>query len=266
MARKPRYIKLVRPNVGLEMEYKRKIEKLVRDMHASVDYWLRVYYKRHEPEVVSIAKDASPANELKRAMRKLSKRWQKNFDDGAGVLANHFAKSVSQRSKKVLQKNLHDAGITVEFKLSKAQNDILQATINQNVSLIKSIPQKYFTDIGGMVMRSVQTGRDLGQLTKDLEKTYGVTRRRAAFIARDQNNKATSALNNARQLELGISEAEWVHSGGGHRPRPTHVAAGKRKQRYKLSQGWYDPAVKKYIYPGQEPNCGCLSRSIIPGL
>ena len=70
-----------------------------------------------------------------------------------------------------------------------AMRDIMRATIGQQVSLIKSIPSQYFTNIESLVMRSVQTGRDLEQLTTDLQEQFGVTRRRAAFIARDQTTR-----------------------------------------------------------------------------
>ena len=53
------------------------------------------------------------------------------------------------------------------------------------------------TNVEGLVMRSVQTGRDLRQLTTDLQEQFGVTRRRAAFIARHQSNKATASMTRA---------------------------------------------------------------------
>jgi SPP1 gp7 family putative phage head morphogenesis protein len=139
----------------------------------------------------------------------------------------------------------------------------MQATINEQVSLIKSIPSQYFTQIEGVVMRSVQTGRDLGQLTKDLQEQFGVTRRRAATIARSQNNIATSSMTRARQDALGITEGTWVHSGAGKHPRPTHVAmSGKR---FNLKKGMYDSAVKRWILPAQEPGCRCIWRPVIAG-
>jgi len=158
---------------------------------------------------------------------------------------------------------LKKAGFTVKFKMKPAMRDIMRATVGQQVSLIKSIPSQYFTNIEGMVMRSVQTGRDLGQLTKDLQEQFGVTHRRAAFIARDQNNKATASMTRARQDELEITEAIWVHSGAGKHPRPTHVAMNGKK--YDVNKGMWDPAVKRWIFPGEEINCRCFCRSVIPG-
>jgi uncharacterized protein with gpF-like domain len=142
---------------------------------------------------------------------------------------------------------------------------VLDASVQESVSLIRSIPEQYFKSVEGDVMRSVQTGRDLSTLTDRLQSSYGVSYRRAAFIARDQNNKATAALNRGRQLELGIDEAIWQHSGAGSHPRVSHVEAGRRKQRYNVSEGWLDPDVGERIWPGSLPNCRCTARSVIPG-
>jgi SPP1 gp7 family putative phage head morphogenesis protein len=208
--------------------------------------------------------DGIPANALQRALDKLAKRWLKRFDEGAPELAKYFAKSVWNRTDKNLQAILRKAGFSVRFTMTKPMHDVVNATIQQNVELIKSIPQQYLKDVQGAVMRSIQTGRDLGSLTTELKHTYGVTDRRAAFIARSQNNLATSAMNRARQAELGITQAKWRHSGAGKHPRPTHVANNDKL--YDVAKGWWDPAVKRYIFPGTEPNCRCVSISVIPGL
>jgi SPP1 gp7 family putative phage head morphogenesis protein len=250
----------VRPNVGIEVAYGKKLQALIAEMDNSVVYWLRTAYRANEP---MMAQDRTPADELRDAIRKLAKRWQKNFDEAAPALAEYFAQSVSSRSSGALKAILKKAGFTVEFKMTRAMRDIMSATVSQQVSLIKSIPSRYFTNIEGQVMRSVQTGRDLGQLTKDLQEQFGVTHRRAAFIARDQNNKATASMTRARQDELGISEAIWVHSGAGKHPRPTHVAMNGKK--YDVNKGMWDSAVNRWIFPGEEINCRCISRSIIPG-
>ena len=72
-------------------------------------------------------------------------------------------------------------------------------------------------------------------------------------------------MTRARQLELGLDEAEWVHSGAGKHPRPTHAQAGRERVRFKVSEGWFDPPLGKRIWPGTEPNCHCLSRAVVRG-
>ena len=61
------------------------------------------------------------------------------------------------------------------------------------------------------------------------------------------NAVLAGAFNKVRTTELGIDEAEWMHSCGGHELRHTHVQAGRDKVRYNISVGWPNPAVKRYI-------------------
>jgi SPP1 gp7 family putative phage head morphogenesis protein len=251
----------VHPNVGIAAEYRRRIDTLVDAMNESVIYWLRAAYRANEPEM---AIDELPASALRQAVRDLARRWQRQFNEAAPKLAAWFAKAAHKRSGEALRKILKDGGFSVEFKMTRAMQDVMRATVNEQVSLIKSIPSQYFTQIEGMVMRSVTTGRDIGTLAKDIQKQYGVTKRRAALVARDQNNKATAVMTRVRQAELGITEAIWQHSGGGKEPRPTHVKnSGKR---YKIAEGWLDPAEGRRVFPGELINCRCVSRSVIPGL
>lgn len=260
---KPITLRPLHPNVGIERAYQKKLDRLVKDMNRSVVYWLRAAYRANPP--VMAMDDILPTNALTRAIAELRKRWFKQFDQAAPALARYFSLAVQSRTDKALAGILRRGGFSVRFQPSQAMQDVFKATLEQNVSLIKSIPEQYLKNVEGMVMRSVQRGRDIGGLVKELEDNYGVTRRRAAFIAQSQNNLATSSMNRVRQTELGITQAKWKHSGGGRHPRPTHVKAGKDGVLYDVNKGWYDPAVKKFILPGELPHCRCVSISVIPG-
>ena len=241
----------VRANAGIEAAYRRALAKMIEEMNDSVVYWVSAAYKANEPE---IAQDESPAAALRASIRKLAARWIKRFDEGSIRLAKYFAKSISDRSDAALKQILKDAGFSIEWRMTRAQNDVLQAVVQENVSLIRSILSQYFTQIEGFVMRSVQTGRDMSQLAKDLQRQYGVTKRRAALIARDQNEKATANLTRARQLESGLTTALWMHSSAGKEPRPSHVANNGKS--YDIRKGWWDPNEREWIVPGQNFQTG----------
>lgn len=260
--------KVLRPvhaNRGIEAAYRAKIEAMIDEMHRSVAYWVKAAYRGQAPE---IAFDDLSSTVLRDAIARLTKRWTRKFDDGAQRLADYFAQAVNKRSDAALSKILRDSGFSVPFKMSRAQRDVINATVNENVALIKSIPAQYLSGVEQLTMRSVAAGRDLATLATGLQEQYGVTRRRAAFIARDQNNKATAMLTRARQVEVSGEDAEaiWVHSSAGKVPRPTHVAAGAARTRYKVKEGWYDPHEKKFILPGELINCRCIGRLVVKGL
>lgn len=262
-------LKPVRPNLGLQIEFRNRLFSLIDSMNKNVQSEIANTYKKNTPEITLLAKDESPASAIKKLTQKLIAKWIKRFDDAAPRLAKYFSTSIQKRSDATLKKILKDGGFSVEWRMSRAMNDAMQATINEQVSLIKSIPSQYFTQIEGMVMRSVTTGRDLKQLTDDLQKQFGVTRRRAEFIARDQNNKATATLTKVRQMSAMGPDAIaiWVHSGGGRDPRKTHLKAGRERIRFKVAEGWHDPdpKVNKPIWPGTLINCRCISRLVVPG-
>lgn len=252
----------VRPNAGIEATYRKKLDKLIADMQRSITYWVERTYRGNLPETVGMAQDMSAARTLTQRMRYLGRIWQRRFDRAATEMAREFATSSSTRADGAFRTILKKAGFTVKFTMTPAANDVVQATIGENVSLIKSIASEHLMEVEGLVMRSVQRGRDLGELSKQLQVRYGVTRNRAATIARDQNNKMTASINRVRQNELGITEAIWIHSTAGNHPRPSHVANSGKK--YEIAKGAYIDG--EWILPGEKINCRCLSRSIIPGL
>jgi SPP1 gp7 family putative phage head morphogenesis protein len=270
----------VHPNAGVEAAYRKALDRLVDEMHNSLVYWISAKYRANTPHMAmddrgtsrsvgvgEIAAPAalpsmSPAMALREAMRRLSRRWQRRFDKAAPELAKYFSTSTLKHSDTALRAILKKAGFAVEFKLTREANDVLQATIGEQVGLIKSIAQQHLSEVEGMVMRSVSTGRDLGTLTEELRSRYDVTKRRAALIARDQVNKSTANIVRVRQQSLGITQAKWLHSHGGKHPRPSHLDADGKI--YDIDKGMYLDG--KWTWPGVEINCRCVSRSILPAL
>ena len=253
-------LKPVRPNLGIEADYTRRLQAMVDKMHKSILYWVTATYRANTPHA-AMASDASPAVEMRKMMQKLARRWTRAFNDGSQDLAAHFTAKSMGTADTTLQMILKKVGFSVPFKQTAAANDAYQAVIGENVGLIKSIASKHLSEVEGLVMRSVQHGRDLSTLTGELTERYGVTKRRAAFIARDQNNKATAIITRVRQKGLGIKRAQWVHSGGGIHPRESHEDADGKG--YDVDEGCLIDG--EYIMPGELPNCRCISRSIIPG-
>jgi uncharacterized protein with gpF-like domain len=260
--RKEIVLRPVRPNEGLAAAYRKKLEALVEAMHRSIMRWVIAAYRARAPE---LAQDESPAANMQRVMQKLKSRWQSRFDQAAPELAKYFAQKQKDRSDSQLKQILKDGGFAVEFKMTRAMQDVMTATIGQQVGLIRNLSQQHLNEIEGLVMRSVQVGRDLGTLSKQLEHRYGMTKRRAALIARDQSNKASATMNRARQIDLGIKEAIWQHSHAGKEPRKEHMTWSRERKRYNIAQGMWSDVDGEYVWPGTAINCRCIGLSIVPG-
>lgn len=257
MKRKPKTCRAIHTNPGVQAAYRKRLDRMVKEMADSYEYWLTAAYRANPPEM---AQDALPFNILKKKLKDLGNRWIKRFDDMAVKIAENFAEQGKKATDNSFRAALRDAGWSVEFKMTPQMRDAMAATISENVALIKSIPQQYHLEVEGIVARGFTNGRDLETIVKDLRARYGVTKRRAALIARDQSNKLTATVTQARRLELGITQAVWQHSSGGKEPRKSHVAATGKV--FDIAKGCYIDG--EYILPGQLINCRCSSRSVLP--
>jgi uncharacterized protein with gpF-like domain len=257
MATKPKTVRAIHANRGVESRYRKELEALIKEMSNSAEYWMAAQYRQAPPEV---AMDALPAAEMAARVRELSKRWVAKFNDMAADIAKRFAAGSIKATDNSFQNALNDAGWSVDFKMTRAMQDVAKAAVVENVALIKSIPQQYFLEVEGIVMRGYTRGRDLQEITSELQARYGITRRRAVTIARDQSNKLNAVTTQARRQELGITEAIWQHSHGGKEPRKSHVAADGRK--FEIAKGCLIDG--KHILPGEEINCRCVSKSVLP--
>jgi SPP1 gp7 family putative phage head morphogenesis protein len=232
---------------------------LIDEMTASIDHWIPSTY-RNAPSVIT--SDANPVSEMQRQLRGLAKRWFKRFDEAAPKIAEAYLKGSFKATDSAMRMALRDAGWAVRFEMTPGVEQAYKASLAENIGLIKSIPREYLQQVEGIAMRSYTRGRDLQSMVGELKTLYPKAANRAVLIARDQSNKANSVVTAARQDELGIVEAIWLHSHAGKTPRPTHVEMdGKR---YKVKEGMYDPAVKKFIYPGELISCRCTGRSVLP--
>ena len=259
MVTTPKVARAVWPNVGSKRRYQRQMIALIGRMAASVEYWLKAQRRETPPE---LAQDALPVSEMQKELKKLSERWKAKFDEMAPQVAESFLKAQFKGTDSAMREALRAAGWSVEFTLTPAMREAFEASLAENVGLIRSIASEYLQEVEGIVMRNYASGRNLKSMAEEIRTRYGVAANRAVLIARDQSNKANAVVQRARQQELGITEAVWMHSHAGKEPRPTHVAMNGK--RYPVDKGMWDSAVKKWVFPGQEINCRCVSRSVLP--
>lgn len=261
--KKPITVRAVHANRGVEAKYRKAMQQLIAEMHRSIQYWLSAAYNKTPPRMAALveqAHDAAPSASIKKVLDDLAKRWIDRFDEYAPKIAQAYLQGMFKTSDNAFRRALKESGWTVEFTLTPAVRDAFNASLEENIGLIRSIPEKYLQQVEGVVMRSYSAGRDLETMVRELKTLYPISNRRAELIARDQSNKANAVVNRARQMELGITEAIWMHSHAGKNPRPDHVAANGK--RYKIAEGC--KISGEFIQPGEEINCRCTSRAVLP--
>lgn len=134
--------------------------------------------------------------------------------------------------------------------------DELAAAVAENVAKIESIPAQYFDDIEAIVLRGFRAGRRAEVLGEEISDRFGVSRKRGAFIARDQIETLNGNLTRNRQINLGIPGYIW-RTALDERVRPSH--ADLEGEPF----GWDDPPVTNSSgdrnHPGQDFNCRCVA-------
>lgn len=211
------------------------------------------------------AMDESIASQARILVNKLQSKFTQLFGTRSKSLAEMVIAQSDRSSAVVLKESLAKlaGGVTLKTDIFTSKlNEIVTASVTENVKLIKSIPENYFNQVNGSVMRSITTGQGLKDLIPDLQKYSGMTERRAKNIATDQTRKIYNSVNKSRMQAVGIAKFEWVHSGGGQYPREDHI---------EMSGNIYSfddlPVIDKKTgergIPGQAINCRCTMVPVI---
>jgi uncharacterized protein with gpF-like domain len=215
--------------------------------------------------------DASPANQVQIVFNALQRKWEQAFGRVASETALSMIDETADNSEKKLGISLKELSGDVTLDVSAISGelrDILDASIKENVALIKRVPSKYFEQMQGDVMRSIQNGNGLADLIPAFEKREVAVRNWAKNVAMDQTRKAFNGINKGRMQSAGLNEFEWIHGGGSNHPREYHrdVLNGKIFS--------FDPEAENYLphldgpgkgergIPGQAPFCRCTMRPV----
>lgn len=264
-------------NAGQQEQYVKELERLVRSMTKEVNYEVTKLFKdptaktyfEEQKEAGTIAQDASLSSQARILINALTSKFSQLFDKKSKSLAERMIEGAAKISKSALHSSLKQLSGGLSLKtgvVPEGMEDVAKASVEENVSLIKSIPQQYFKDITGSVMRSITTGRGLADLTPELQKYEGQTKRRARNIALDQTRKAYNSINKQRMQAVGVTQFEWVHSGGGQKPRESHLKMNGMifnfATLYKEQEAIGIPKDDQGI-PGEAINCRCTMIPVI---
>lgn len=218
----------------------------------------------------AVGMDASLSGAADRLFAELIKKYERMFGKASRLLAQRMVEQAGKESAVQLSRSIEKlaGGLTLKTNIMNSDlRETFKSTINANADLIVSIQRQYIDEVKSGVYRSIASGNGLADLQPFLQKRFDLTDRKAKNLALDQTRKAFNDINADRMRAVGMTKFEWIHSGGGHKPRPYHFddfPAG-------LNGGIFDindpPIVDEKTgergLPGHAINCKCTMRPIL---
>jgi SPP1 gp7 family putative phage head morphogenesis protein len=243
--------------VAIELRYSRELRALTRVMTKETDAAVRALFKSPDAKEF-FAMDASIAIQAREMMNLLTIRFQHLFNSHAERMARRMVGAVDEQSRVALERSFKKLAGELTIKATEippALKTIYEASISENVDLIKSIPEQYMGRIKGAVNRSITGTGGIGPLVTEIKKYGGMSDRRAKNIALDQTRKAMQSASIERSKSAGVKKGIWVHTGGTKEPRPKHKAYNGNE--FNLAEGAPVGDKGQNVQPGEEPFCRC---------
>lgn len=179
-----------------------------------------------------------------------------NLEKKLNYLASLTVKLSIKEWKKVVKSTL---GIDLldDYYLGEFYRQQTQMWVADNVSLIKSISQETLAKMQDIVLVGFRSGKTTTSIIKEIRQAYGVSKRKAQLIARDQMAKLNADITRSQQEDAGVREYTWRTSGDS-RVRERH-----RKLDGKVFS-WDNPPVVdlktgRRCHPGQDYQCRCVA-------
>lgn len=161
-----------------------------------------------------------------------------------------------------------EAAVGVDLAGVIAASDVdahIRLAVARSVNLIRGLGEDTAKKVEQVVLQALGEGASNREIAKRLTEVFGMQRRRAALIARDQAAKFNGNLNRIRQTQAGITEYVWATAldervrgnPGGKYPsaRPSHWAREGKRYRW--------DAPPEGGHPGEAIQCRCIGRPIL---
>ena len=195
---------------------------------------------------------------------KLASDLQKDMEefglyDRIERIAKNTKRTTSREWKKDVKATL---GIDLldDYYEGEFYEELLKKWIEDNVALIKTIPQDTLGEMREVILDGYRNGKLTKDIAKEIQHIYGVEKRHAQFIARDQTAKLNAQISRKQQEDAGVKEYVWSTSGDS-RVRDSHRALNNKRFR------WDDPPVVdiktgRRCHPGQDYQCRCVALAV----
>lgn len=264
-----------RKRLGVVKRRRRKIPKQIQPRHLEDE--LERTFRRHLESVIDALapmrrelpgliasaqadrQDASEGDRLRVLFDLMLGRTRAVFNV-ASVLANmrSTGNRVSEWNKVQLNRQTR-AGLGIDVLASDRHvREIVDNFANEQVNHMQDLGETTVRRIKGAVARAVSAATPHVELAKQLQDEFGIARKRARLIARNEVLTLNARINNERLKDMGIKEFVWRNVGD-RRVRPIHKAIDGRK--FDVNEGHATEGL-----PGEPVLCRCSSEPVFDGI
>jgi SPP1 gp7 family putative phage head morphogenesis protein len=160
--------------------------------------------------------------------------------------------------------------ITISPTLSAEARRFIAEQYTNNLKLsIRKWTEAEVQKLRKGVQKRVLAGERYEGLAEQIQESYGVGRKKALFLARQETNIMTAKLKAERYTASGITEYKWVCVAGSaeHPVRDDHFDLGERSKRGETFF-FSDPPVTNRKTgarnnPGEDFRCRCYARPVV---
>ncbi len=251
---------------GIEREYARVSRQYMRLFKESIEEEIPVLKEQIMKERGTYHADG--ISDVMALLERVLDRIQKRFaekEEGYGLrrklesLANMTRKLTIREWKKAVDRTL-GVNIMEDYYLGDFFQIALDRWVDENVSLIKTIPADTLDDMRMIVKEGFMNGKSTTHIMKEIQHRYNVGKSHARLLARDQIGKLNASITEAQQRDAGIEEYIWDDCGDS-RVRKSHKALNGKRFR------WDDPPVVdqktgRRCHPGQDYECRCRTKPV----
>lgn len=262
---------------GIEREYERISRQYMRLLKESIEEEIPVLKEQIMKERGTYRADfrGDSIYDVMLVFENVLDKIQKKFTEkakGHGLrrklesLANMTRKLTIREWKKAVDKTL---GINLmdDYYAGDFFKSAIDRWVDENVSLITSIPQETLGDMRTIVKNGFVNGKSTTDIMKEIQHKYNVSKSNAKLIARDQIGKLNADITEAQQRDAGIEEYIWDDCGDNN-VRDCHRELNGNRFRWDAPpEMWYTTKEGKkktgrHCHPGQDYQCRCRAKPV----
>lgn len=169
-------------------------------------------------------------------------------------IANLDHKLTIREWKKAVGKTL---GINLldDYYSGDYYREMLEKWVSNNVELIKTVSGQSLEKMKELVYQNYMKGSTTTGIVKEIQRQYGMSKRHAKLIARDQTAKLNADITESQQRDAGVSRYKW-----------SGVMDQRERKSHRELEGktfsWDNPpdvGGDRRCHPGQDYQCRCCA-------